>query len=93
MKFVVIGEPSGASMEAIMAVYPRHKTLVDEFIARGLSLASDRFQIAEIWPSSRQTPALNPSTAPITKDTFFVSEYSLHITPLTNGPVRYGLGC
>jgi hypothetical protein len=35
MKFVVIGEPSGASMEAIMAVYPRHKTLVDEFIAQG----------------------------------------------------------
>jgi uncharacterized protein YciI len=35
MKFVVIGESSGASMEAIMAVYPRHKVIVDEFIERG----------------------------------------------------------
>jgi uncharacterized protein YciI len=35
MKAVVIGEPSGASMEAIMAVYPRHKEVVDQFIARG----------------------------------------------------------
>jgi uncharacterized protein len=35
MKFVVLGEPTGATMEQIMAVYPRHKTLVDQFIARG----------------------------------------------------------
>jgi len=35
MKFVVIGEPSGASMDAIMAVYPRHKAVVDTFVARG----------------------------------------------------------
>ena len=35
MKAVVIGEPSGASREAIMAVYPRHKAIVDKFIARG----------------------------------------------------------
>jgi uncharacterized protein YciI len=35
MKFVVIGEPSGASMDAIMAVYPRHKAVVDAFVARG----------------------------------------------------------
>ena len=35
MKAVVIGEPSGASMEAIMAVYPRHKAVVDTFIAMG----------------------------------------------------------
>lgn len=35
MKSVVIGEPSGASMEAIMAVYPRHKAVVDAFMARG----------------------------------------------------------
>src|SRR5437867_4078841 len=33
MKAVVIGESSGASMEAIMAVYPRHKALVDMFKA------------------------------------------------------------
>jgi uncharacterized protein YciI len=35
MKAVVIGESSGATMEQIMAVYPRHKALVDAFIARG----------------------------------------------------------
>ncbi len=35
MKFVVIGESTGASMEAIMAVYPRHKALVDAFVDRG----------------------------------------------------------
>ena len=35
MKAVVIGESSGASMEALMAVYPRHKAVVDAFKARG----------------------------------------------------------
>jgi uncharacterized protein YciI len=35
MKTVVIGESSGASMVAIMEVYPRHKVVVDEFVARG----------------------------------------------------------
>ena len=35
MKSVVIGIGSGASMEAIMAVYPRHKVVVDAFVARG----------------------------------------------------------
>jgi uncharacterized protein YciI len=35
MKTVVIGESSGASMDAIMAVYPRHKAVVDQFVARG----------------------------------------------------------
>ena len=35
MKFVVIGESSGASMDAIRAVYPRHKAVVDAFVARG----------------------------------------------------------
>lgn len=35
MKAVVIGEPSGATMEQIMAVYPRHKVVVDRFVARG----------------------------------------------------------
>ena len=35
MKYVVIGEPSGASMESIMAVYPRHKVIVDEFVRQG----------------------------------------------------------
>ena len=35
MKAVVIGIGSGAGMGAIMAVYPRHKALVDAFVARG----------------------------------------------------------
>lgn len=35
MKAVIIGESSGASMEAIMAVYPRHKAVVEAFVARG----------------------------------------------------------
>jgi uncharacterized protein YciI len=36
MKTVVIGESSGASRDAIMAVYPRHKAVVDRYIARGV---------------------------------------------------------
>jgi uncharacterized protein YciI len=35
MKAVVIGETSGATMDQVMAVYPRHKAVVDELIARG----------------------------------------------------------
>ena len=35
MKAVVIGESSGATMDAIMAVYPRHKAVVDRFVAEG----------------------------------------------------------
>jgi len=35
MKTFVIGEPSGASMDAIMTVFPRHKAVVDRFKARG----------------------------------------------------------
>lgn len=35
MKAIVIGIGSGASMEAIVATYPRHKVVVDEFVARG----------------------------------------------------------
>ena len=35
MKAVVIGEGAGATMEAIMAVYPRHKAVVEQFKARG----------------------------------------------------------
>jgi len=35
MKAVVIGEPSGAAMETIMSVYPRHKAIVDKYIAKG----------------------------------------------------------
>lgn len=35
MKYVVIGASTGAPMAEIMAVYPRHKELVDEFKERG----------------------------------------------------------
>ena len=35
MKYVVLGESSGATMEQLMAVYPRHKALADQFIAKG----------------------------------------------------------
>jgi len=35
MKAVVIGIGSDAGMHAIMAVYPRHKVVVDAFVARG----------------------------------------------------------
>lgn len=35
MKTVVIGEGSGASMEKIMEVYPRHKIAADKYINKG----------------------------------------------------------
>jgi uncharacterized protein YciI len=35
MKTVVIGESSGANRESIMAVYPRHKAVVDRYVAQG----------------------------------------------------------
>jgi len=35
MKAVVIGESSGATMETIMTVYPRHKAVVEKYIAKG----------------------------------------------------------
>jgi uncharacterized protein len=35
MKAVVIGEASGVTMETIMNVYPRHKAVVDKYVARG----------------------------------------------------------
>jgi uncharacterized protein YciI len=34
VKAVLIGEGSGVSREAVMAVYPRHKVVVDAFKAR-----------------------------------------------------------
>jgi uncharacterized protein len=43
MKAVVIGESSGASMDALMAVYPRHKAVVDKFVARGVVLGIGPF--------------------------------------------------
>jgi uncharacterized protein YciI len=35
MLFAVIGSSAGKSREEIMAIYPRHKAFLDEFVARG----------------------------------------------------------
>ncbi|MEP6677328.1 MAG: hypothetical protein ABJA78_19360 [Ferruginibacter sp.] len=35
MKAVIIGESSGATMETIMNVYPRHKVIVEKYVAKG----------------------------------------------------------
>ena len=35
MKAVVLYEPGTASMDTIMATFPRHKVLIDAFAARG----------------------------------------------------------
>jgi uncharacterized protein YciI len=43
MKYVVLGESSGATMEQVMAVYPRHKALADQFIASGEVIAMGPF--------------------------------------------------
>lgn len=43
MKAVLIGESSGATMEEIMAAYPRHKKVAEEFIAKGVVLGMGPF--------------------------------------------------
>jgi len=43
VKAVLIGEASGATMDQILAVYPRHKALVDEFIQRGAVIGIGAF--------------------------------------------------
>ena len=43
MKAVVIYEPGTASMDTIMAVFPRHKVIVDAFTARGEVLGIGAF--------------------------------------------------
>lgn len=35
MLFAVIGSSAGRSRDEIMAVYPRHKAFLDQFVARG----------------------------------------------------------
>lgn len=35
MLFVVIGSSAGSTREEIMAIYPRHKAFLDQFIAAG----------------------------------------------------------
>ena len=43
MKAVVIGEPSGATMETIMTVYPRHKEVVDKYKNMGVVIGIGPF--------------------------------------------------
>jgi uncharacterized protein YciI len=43
MKAVLIGESSGASMDEIMVVYPRHKKVAEDFIAKGVILGMGPF--------------------------------------------------
>lgn len=43
MKAVVIYEPGTAPMDAVMAVFPRHKVIVDAFVARGEVLGIGAF--------------------------------------------------
>ena len=35
MLYVVIGSSAGKTREEIMAIYPRHKAFLDQFVARG----------------------------------------------------------
>lgn len=43
MKAVVICESSGASMEAIMEIYPRHRSVVDKYLNDGSVLGIGPF--------------------------------------------------
>lgn len=43
MKYVVIGVATGATLEQIMAVFPRHKAVVNDLIARGVVLGIGPF--------------------------------------------------
>jgi hypothetical protein len=43
VKYVVLGVASGATMEQIMVVYPRHKLLVDELVSRGVVIGIGPF--------------------------------------------------
>lgn len=43
MKTVVIGQSAGVSRDIVMAVYPRHKAVVDKFIAEGVVIGIGPF--------------------------------------------------
>lgn len=43
MKTVVIGQSSGASLEQIMKVYPRHKDVAERYIAEGVVIGIGPF--------------------------------------------------
>ncbi len=45
-------ESSGATVEEVMAVYPRHKAVVDVFVARGDVIGIGPFADRPTWRSS-----------------------------------------
>jgi uncharacterized protein YciI len=47
MLFAVIGSSAGRSRDEIMAVYPRHKAFLDQFVARGEVVGVGPFVDAE----------------------------------------------
>lgn len=47
MLFVVIGSSAGKTREEIMAIYPRHKVFMDQFIARGEVVGTGPFTDSE----------------------------------------------
>lgn len=44
MKAVVIGEPSGMTMDQIMEVFPRHRAVIDRFYERGEIIGMGPFE-------------------------------------------------
>ena len=82
MKFVVIGERSGASMDAIMAVYPRHKAVVDAFVARseviGIGPFADRATWRSLGPARRPRPfqSRTPSSARAWSSPFVIRDWN-----------------
>jgi uncharacterized protein YciI len=47
MLFAVIGSSAGKSRDEIMAIYPRHKAFLDQFMARGEVVGVGPFTDAE----------------------------------------------
>ena len=61
MKAVIIGEPSGASMETIMSAYPRHKAVVATFLAKGEVIGIGPFAERGYMAIFRSREAAEPS--------------------------------
>lgn len=63
MKFVVIGEPPRASVEALMAMFSPHKPVVDAFVSRA------DHQLRQL-PAGNRTQYVEGYTAPTFADLF-----------------------
>lgn len=60
MKVVVIGEGSGATIETIMSVYPRHKVLQTNSLKEAMLLEwAPLLTEAEIWQYSKTAQPLS----------------------------------